>query len=859
VSPRLFDHVRTGVSTAVETAPSPSAPWRPSVTLRVTASADEDATSVEIGTMPMLGPGDVAGIEPSTVVGMVPPPGTPDFPPGDLVAVEFDRATLPWMFSPFGPDAAGRLAPWVALVVVPAERAELLPGDPLPRLSVDAAQLPPWSQLHAWAHVEVLSSDGDLRAALRQPGIARARLLCGRRLAARTAYLACVVPAYLAGAQAGLRTEPGPRADPAWGASGPVTLPVYTSWSFSTGDAGTFEDLARRLHFFELSGPPPDRLIVAGADPRLPSSPPRQLHGALGPQPSPPPAYQGAGQLTTLVDAPDALSPPFYGRWHAAQPVLADVPAGLWVGDLNRTPEWRVAAGLGVSWVREHQEELMAACWEQAGEIRGAAARLRRVGAAAVAGARQAVRRLDPLPPAATLLLAAPAASRLPIFPGTTLYGDILATCAPPALLSAPFRRVVRRRGPLGRRLERIALASVDRGFSPALVVAEVAALPPAATPIAPTAVVLPTPLPTVPDPDRAAALALARLLEERAVAQPCTPFEVEDRANRARAALEPQAALGQRAAAAVVTPPGTYRGPDGVMAAPSISTPMMRALTDLDRRWVLPTVSDLPDDTVTIGVPDAAFIEAFLVGLNHEMGRELLWRGFPTDQRGSVFRRFWDRFPPPAPPAPDVPPLPDWEDPLGTHLVKGVVDAVLVIRAALLRRFPKTIVYLHQATWPERRGAPVPAPLRSEAAWAVSTRQPTMRTALGGDVLLLGLPLPVEQLRSDQSAGRAGWFVVFQEATGDHRFGLPADRDPAAAVVDWASLSWQDVTLQEGDDDRLAPRHLDVDATTAALTASGSPFAALTPRWDGTSSVLAHALCRRPFRLLVHADRLLP
>ena len=28
------------------------------------------------------------------------------------------------------------------------------------------------------------------------------------------------------------------------------------------------------------------------------------------------------------------------------------------------------------------------------------------------------------------------------------------------------------------------------------------------------------------------------------------------------------------------------------------------------------------------------AFIEAVLVGLNHEMGRELLWRGYPTDQR---------------------------------------------------------------------------------------------------------------------------------------------------------------------------------------------------------------------------------
>jgi len=31
------------------------------------------------------------------------------------------------------------------------------------------------------------------------------------------------------------------------------------------------------------------------------------------------------------------------------------------------------------------------------------------------------------------------------------------------------------------------------------------------------------------------------------------------------------------------------------------------------------------------------------MVGLNHEMARELLWREYPTDQRGTYFRQFWD------------------------------------------------------------------------------------------------------------------------------------------------------------------------------------------------------------------------
>ena len=29
---------------------------------------------------------------------------------------------------------------------------------------------------------------------------------------------------------------------------------------------------------------------------------------------------------------------------------------------------------------------------------------------------------------------------------------------------------------------------------------------------------------------------------------------------------------------------------------------------------------------------------------MNTEMGRELLWREYPTDERGSYFLKFWDQ-----------------------------------------------------------------------------------------------------------------------------------------------------------------------------------------------------------------------
>ncbi|MCL4258882.1 MAG: hypothetical protein KJZ53_10200, partial [Anaerolineales bacterium] len=72
-----------------------------------------------------------------------------------------------------------------------------------------------------------------------------------------------------------------------------------------------------------------------------------------------------------------------------------------------------------------------------------------------------------------------------------------------------------------------------------------------------------------------------------------------------------------------------------------------------------------VPPNTIAGLVTNPRFIEAFMVGLNHEMSRELLWRGFPTDQRGSYFRQFWEtrgRVPKPeGDAAKDVGPIHAW------------------------------------------------------------------------------------------------------------------------------------------------------------------------------------------------------
>ena len=58
-----------------------------------------------------------------------------------------------------------------------------------------------------------------------------------------------------------------------------------------------------------------------------------------------------------------------------------------------------------------------------------------------------------------------------------------------------------------------------------------------------------------------------------------------------------------------------------------------------------LPGVGMLPNDFIMAVKTNPRFVEALMLGANHEMGRELLWQGFPTDSRGTPFQHFWQRF----------------------------------------------------------------------------------------------------------------------------------------------------------------------------------------------------------------------
>ena len=161
--------------------------------------------------------------------------------------------------------------------------------------------------------------------------------------------------------------------------------------------------------------------------------------------------------------------------------------------------------------------------------------------------------------------------------------------------------------------------------------------------------------------------------------------------ANLARAAISTGDNVLQPAAPGV-TPVGT----ETVLMAPSFPRPMYEALKEKSQELLLPGLDKVLPDTVLGLRTNRAFVESYMIGLNVEMARELLWRGFPTDQRGTYFRNFWGNRRAPAA-ASDVGDLRvNLGRALGTAPPNSPANQfVLLLRSALLRRYPNAIIYL--------------------------------------------------------------------------------------------------------------------------------------------------------------------
>ncbi|HWP09927.1 MAG TPA: hypothetical protein VNN72_29495, partial [Polyangiaceae bacterium] len=310
----------------------------------------------------------------------------------------------------------------------------------------------------------------------------------------------------------------------------------------------------------------------------------------------------------------------------------------------------------------------------------------------------------------------------------------------------------------------------------------------------------LPTPfppaLPGTPDgPDaEAVRAALIRLLEFLTLPAPltCRPaFDPAECQPELVAQLDPKVTVGQRVLGRLMPHfPWTPADPlQPLFAAPSYERPMYLPLSDISFDWILPGLNAMEHDSIGLAVTNQRFIESYMVGLNHEMTRELLWNEFPTDQRGTYFRQFWDiagcvfdDSPTPPEQFRDVFPLRLWEKNkgLGLHSPRTAGDdtsamLVLVVRAQLIRKYPNVIVYL------QRRDATLNRLVGEQ-------RHPVFTALLNPDIAFYGFDATVDEIRDDTST--SDWYFVLQEQPGDPKFvELNAPHDGSAAYSQAAAV----------------------------------------------------------------------
>jgi hypothetical protein len=297
------------------------------------------------------------------------------------------------------------------------------------------------------------------------------------------------------------------------------------------------------------------------------------------------------------------------------------------------------------------------------------------------------------------------------------------------------------------------------------------------------------------------------------------------------------------------------------IMAAPEFPTPMYEPLGRFAKELFFPGVDEIEPNSAMLLETNPPFIEAYMVGLNHELGRELLWRSYPTDQRGTYFQQFWDvrgRIPPPADDAErdrlkNITPIHTWPraSRLGDVASGGQPEGtlVLLLTAQLLARYPNTVIYASKAD--SRPGTPDRAPLEPPDN---EERYPIFAGKLPPNITFLGFDLRLEEARGGpQPAGDTpdpgvGWFFVLQQQPTEPRFGLDEDAVTGGPTT-FADLGWPDVSLDR--------EHVDV-AQTAIDPAVSALRGPQGQAWGGHAGNLAFATLQRPFRVAISADDML-
>lgn len=869
------------------------------VSLKITTNELNEKDVYENRNKPKLrfyGPGDITDIDQRQIIRTDPPHLTTDFEPYYFPSIEFDRPDFPWLFTPAAANSEDKLRPWICLVVVCKDKVTLSHNHIV--LKCPRGELPDLKESWAWAHAQIIGDSANIGEI--DKGLTLSRLVCPRKLEPNSQYYACLVPTFKAGLDAGL----GLKVDytkliPAWSSEDldkQIEIPIYYYWEFSTGEAHDFESLVRELlnnvnkelpagvgtrrvdisslqqifkNCLNLEIPDMDNIV--------------DIEGALLPARSEFIQWNENAQeaLRKLVNPPQAaksktVGPPIYGGIHAATDMVAEKGGKpYWLRDLNIDPRYRIAAALGTLVVQDQQDQLMASAWEQIANIKSANQVILQSQLAVEVSTKISDKHLKNMNIIKLLQIAGPAHQRLKDSP-FTISKEVSMIGLPKSLFSTSTRIVSRPKGPIGHRIQQLGRIPQQIQITKKVAEKEILVVTPHTLPERSKIVALNKET-LIVDDDKIDELIQDKNLQkairihrsniekgwglaEKAINE----FEEEKNKpflknkDELIKQLDPTTTIPARlhervkiikstAENSVSTRSFTNsQGPtsdqDLITYEPKFPHPMYEALRDLSQDLLLPGIEHAQPNTIALLQTNSRFIEAYLVGLNHEMSRELLWREYPANLRGTYFQHFWENL---SKAQEGINPVHEWDSSkcLGQNLVGSSMDnrLVLLLRSDLLRRYPDAIIYALEAAWEDTVD-----PQKRVHTFGVNTKLPIFQGTLKPDISFLGFDLTVEEAKGDDS-NRAGWFIVIEQRPTQPRFGL--DKSDSTGKnnnnLSWSYIEKKDC-LDEGNyiriSDFLKDKSLKLDNETLG----------------GNSAQIASITLQKPFRVFIHASVLL-
>ena len=347
--------------------------------------------------------------------------------------------------------------------------------------------------------------------------------------------------------------------------------------------------------------------------------------------------------------------------------------------------------------------------------------------------------------------------------------------------------------------------------------------------------------------------------------------------------ALNPKTAIIRRGLTMIKLPPWIIAqigdAFNEVMAYPKIDVPMYQPLEERSADRLLPNINKIARNSITLMETNQRFIEAYMVGLNYEFARKLLWREYPTDQRGSYFRQFWsvgdtidseglseDAL---KEKLYDIPEIHRWPvtSALGEHNNRippgqpAQPQAVLIIRGELLKKYPNTVIFAQHAKMVGNLREPDWLTADEEKNPPASkTRTPLYQAHPTDDIFFFGFDLTIDQVKG--TGGDPGWYFVLQERPGEARFGLELAPNPPIETFD--DVSWSDAMPGINPGQFLA-------AGALSSVSFAEPSSVTDPpkhdQWNDdrrvnpasvSSARWAYMLLRQPVMVAIHASEML-